>query len=391
MDHEALAHWFKGYVLLSIKGRHLERLLNRMMRQRFEVWNVVPLSAEEVQLCLAVADFFRLRLLLKETSCRVRILKKVGLPFALKQMGKNIGFYGGAVLFALLLYIGSSMIWTVDIEGITQPEQKEEVRAILADLGVAPFKFKQVAATPDEVKRAVMNQLEEATWVGFEYDGTAARLKVVLKALPESPKAVPYGNLVAKKKAVVRNFLVESGTAMVKPHQLVRPGDILVRGELSSGENNKRVPAKGEVWGEVWYIGEISVPLEQKRTVLTGLQQKNYYLQVGPFHIKIWGFKEPPFEEFSRSSEEHRLSIRSYTLPLAIIEENIMEADQVTQKLGKDQALDLGIRLAREKIMAQLEEGAEIVDENILKKEFDNGKVYIKIHYSVLEEITKRN
>lgn len=68
-----------------------------------------------------------------------------------------------------------------------------------------------------------------------------------------------------------------------------------------------------------------------------------------------------------------------------------MESYQVTERLDKKEAEALGLRLAREKMRAQLDDEAEIVDENILKKEYDSGKVYIKIHYSVIEEISKRN
>lgn len=391
VDHQALVYWLRGYVLIKIKGKYIERLLNRMMIERFDLWNVVPLSDREVEVCLTTTDFFKLRPLLKETSCQMQIIKKIGLPFTLRQLGQNKGYYAGALIFVILLYLGSNFIWTVEIEGLSSPEQKKEVQELLADLGIAPFKLKQKAAPPDEVKRAVLGQFEEATWAGFEYEGTTARLKVVLKSLPEQPEAVPFGNLVAAKKAVVRDLLVESGTPLVKPHQLVRPGEVLVLGEIGSGETSKQVPAKGKVWGEVWYMGQISIPMEQKRTVLTGEVMDNYYLRLGPFQFKIWGFGQEPFASFSRFTEEHPLSVWSYKLPIAIVKEKLMESYQVTERLDKKEAEALGLRLAREKMRAQLDDEAEIVDENILKKEYDSGKVYIKIHYSVIEEISKRN
>ncbi|MDQ0339638.1 hypothetical protein J2S00_002426 [Caldalkalibacillus uzonensis] len=388
VNNEEMVYWWQGYVLIIIKGKRLERLINRMMYQRLSAWDLVRLSEEEAQVCITVPDFFRLRTLLKETGCRIRIVKKAGLPFMLKRMRPQAGLYAGAVLFLAMLYLFSSMIWSVEIEGVSVPEQEAQLRATLADLGVKPWNFKFRVAEPSEIKRQVMERLDHVTWVGFGYKGTTAYLKVVEKTLPEVSEKVYPRDLVAKKKAVIHDLFVESGTPKVKPNQYVRPGDLLVSGKIGREDQPQQTAAKGKVWGEVWYVSEIRVPLKQQKAVLTGEQQGRYYLHVGPYKLKVWGFGKIPFDDYVIRDQTYSFSIGAYTLPVAWTIEEVHAARQTELTLEKKEATELGIKLARDKMAAKLPEDAQIVEENILKKSLDSGKVYIKIHYSVIEEIS---
>lgn len=47
----------------------------------------------------------------------------------------------------------------------------------------------------------------------------------------------------------------------------------------------------------------------------------------------------------------------------------------------------LGVELSRVNIYRNLQSEAVIIEENVLRKNIENGKVYIKMHYTVIEEI----
>src|SRR5690606_35191365 len=118
---------------------------------------------------------------------------------------------------------------------------------------VKPGKFKFLVDDPLEIKSNMMEAIPEVTWVGFQFQGTKAILKVVEKTNPEMREKVSPRHLVAKKKAIIHDIFVEQGEPRVKPNQYVRPGELLVSGIIGSGENQQIVPAKGKVLGEVWY------------------------------------------------------------------------------------------------------------------------------------------
>lgn len=251
MGNQEMIHWWQGYVIIKVRGKKIERLINRMMNKRFAAWDMKRTSEDEAQFAITIKDFFQLRLLLKETGCRVHVLKRVGLPFLFRKIKRRLGFFGGAIAFCLLLYMLSNVIWTVQIEGTKYPENEVILKQELAKLGVKPGAFKFKAEEPKVIQRTIMERLPEVTWVGFKFNGTIAQVKVVEKTVPEIKKGTNPRHLVAKKKAIVYDIFVEQGKPMVKQNQYVQPGDILVSGQLGTEEEPKIVSAKGKVLGEV--------------------------------------------------------------------------------------------------------------------------------------------
>lgn len=382
-----MIHWWEGYVVVKVRGKRLERLINRMMNQRLAAWNISRTDEEEAQFSITVKDFFQIRSLLKETGCQVRVIKKVGLPFFMKKIKRRIGLFGGVVAFCLLLYLFSMMIWNVEIEGVTLPENEHQLRQELAKMGVQPGKFKFQVEERIALQRRIMEAIPDATWVGFQFNGTTALLKVVEKTLPEIKEATNPRHLVAKKKAIIYDLFVEKGQPMVKPNQFVKPGDLLVSGIIGTEEQPSIVSATGKVLGEVWYEGNISVPLIQHHVMLTGEQKKKYYLKLGPLSLKVWGFGSTSFEQFETNQDTYSLGREGWTFPVSWMTEQIEETQMEKKKLTEKDAFKLGVELSRENIYRNLQTEAVIIEENVLRKKIENGKVYIKMHYTVIEDI----
>lgn len=387
MGNQEMIHWWQGYVIIQVSGNKLERLINRMMNKRLSAWNIIRSNQNAAQVSITLKDFFQLRTLLKETGCQIKILKRVGLPFLLQKMKKRRGLAGGLVAFCLLFYILSMMIWTVEIEGVSVPENEHYIRQELAEMGVKPGKFRFQVADRETLHRRIEDMIPGAAWVGFQFNGTTAQLKVVEKALPEVKKATNPRNLVAKKKAIIHDIFVEEGQPVVKPNQYVKQGDLLVSGVLGTEEEPKIVSAKGIVLGEVWYESNITIPIAQKRSTLTGEGMKRYYLNLGPFSLKVWGFGKIPFDEYEQEKDAYSFSFKEWDMPISWAEEQIQETSETEVRYTEEEAFQLGVKLSRENMYRKLQPEAEIKEENVLRKRTENGKVYIKMHYTVIEEI----
>jgi similar to stage IV sporulation protein len=280
------------------------------------------------------------------------------------------------------------MTWSVQVEGVKLPQDEHMIRTTLEDLGVEPWTFKRRAAESTTIRREIADRLPNVTWVGFEYRGTVANVKVVEKTLPDLPEPTSPRHLVASKKAVIHDIFVEEGQPLVKPNELVRAGDVLVSGIIGSENAPQIVSADGQVFGEVWYETNLTLPLDVERTVLTGERKDRYYLQVGPLSVPVWGIGDPEFDKYKIQDREYAFSIREWTFPLAFKKEELLASKQVIQNLTEEEELQLGSRLSRQKLLSTLDGEVEIEDENILKKRIEHGKVYIKTHYTVIEDIT---
>lgn len=383
-----MAFWLQGYVTVKIKGERLERLINRMMNQRFEAWNIQRSSPDEAVFSITVAHFFKLRELLKQTDCKAVVLKRVGLPFFLRRVRRRAGLATGLALFFLTLYILSNMVWSIEIEGVKLPENEIAIREELAKLGVKQGAFKFRLEDGATIQRKLMQVLPSTTWIGYELVGTKAQITVVEKTLPNIPQPTNPRHLIAKKKAIVYDLFVEKGVPQVKPNQFVHPGDILVSGFIGREESPEIVSAKGIIWGEVWYEGKVSVPLEQQRTQITGERRTKRYLTLWNYPIKIWGFGKISYDSYRTIDHDKQLSIGDWTFPIGIRDVDIYETVNVTSEITEDEAIEIGKHIAREELMRKLDLTAEIAEENILRKHTENGKVYIKMHFTVIEDIT---
>jgi similar to stage IV sporulation protein len=384
-----MIYWWEGYIIVKVRGNRIERLINRMMSHRLSAWDMVRTSEDEAQFSIVIGEFLLLRSLLKETGCRTKIIHKAGLPFLLRRMRRRTGLYGGAIAFALLLYVLSSIIWSVQIEGVQLPENQQLIRQQLAELGVKPGAFKFKAVDGITIKETLMDELPGVTWVGFKYTGTVAHLKVIEKTLPDIQKKTNLRHLVAKKKAIVHDFFVEKGQSMVKLNQYVKPGDILISGIIGTENKQEIVSATGQVFGEVWYESNISVPFKQKRAVLTGDEQKSYYVKVGSIAIKLWGFGKIEYEHYKVDENLYPLRWKNWVSPIAVLVKSFSATEKVEVTLSEHEAIEVGLEMGRTNLYQKLQPGAELKEENVLRKRIENGKVYIKMHYTVIEEITR--
>jgi similar to stage IV sporulation protein len=66
-----------------------------------------------------------------------------------------------------------------------------------------------------------------------------------------------------------------------------------------------------------------------------------------------------------------------------------METEPQMLKLTLEQAIELGKQVARQDVLRQAEKDATIADEKVLQIKEENGKVYLSMHYTVIEDITQ--
>jgi len=90
-------------------------------------------------------------------------------------------------------------------------------------------------------------------------------------------------------------MFVEEGEPRVEIHDLVKPGQILVSGEIGKEGETKLVPAKGEIYGEIWYRSDVVLPLESRFQVFSGKEARSRFLQLGKISIPLWSAEKIRF------------------------------------------------------------------------------------------------
>ncbi|MDQ0156337.1 sporulation protein YqfD [Robertmurraya andreesenii] len=381
-------YYFSGYVTVKVTGQGLERFLNHLTRKGIYIWDVKKHGPESLTLKLALDDVKEIRPIVRGTECKVEFLRRTGIPFFIKRMLKNSGFLIGAFLFSAIIFLLSNTIWGIEIKG-ADPATEHKIKKELDRIGVKTGKLRFLVEEPEGIQRAITNSIDEITWVGVELQGTTYHLQVVEKTIPEKPEEYGPQNLVATKKAVIVDMFVEEGQPKVEIHDHVKPGQILVSGEIGKEGETKTIAAKGEVFGETWYRSEVSLPLKSSFQVFNGNEKRKHYLKFGDWPIQVWGYGELPYKQFKMEEEEKQFQFLKWKLPITYVEETYRESEQLAKVYSEQEAIEVAKEMARKDIKNGLPEDARIKGEKILRQTTQNGKVYLSIHFQVIENIAK--
>lgn len=380
--------YFGGIVTVKTSGQGIERLINLLTRNGIHVWRVKSHGNEAVTFNMKLTDVKKMRVVVRNSDCKIEFLRRTGLPFLRKRILKNSGFIVGALSCLIVIFLLSNMVWDIEIKG-ADPATEHKIRKELNEIGIKKGKLQLFVGNAESIQRKLTNSIEEITWVGVELIGTTYELQVVEKNEPDKPEYLSPRHLVAKKKAIIVDMFVEDGQPVVNVHDHVKPGQLLVSGIIGKEGQTKTIPAKGEIYGETWYMAKVELPLKSTFQVFNGNEKRKSYLKLGNWQIPIWGFGKVDYKKFETESNETKIRFLKWELPIAYINETIRESEQVTKIFSNDEAFDVAKIRARNTIKSSLTENDKIKGEKVLHKSVENGKVSISIHFQIIENIAE--
>ncbi|MGI6129499.1 MAG: sporulation protein YqfD, partial [bacterium] len=237
--------WLQGQVLVRVEGKEAERLLNQCLARGIYLWDIRRREGI-LYFRLSSRAFLRLRPLVRNLRVKVRIVEKMGLPFFVRTFKRRRMLAAGGLIFLFLLYLWSSCVWSVQIQGVGHEAQRTELEQLLISRGVVRGIFKDKIDL-STIEHEVLTQFPELAWARAYFIGTRFVLNVVPKLPP--PELATPGHLAARKNGLVLDVLVLAGRPLVDKGASVKAGDVLVLGE----QGRRPVQAKGRVLARVWH------------------------------------------------------------------------------------------------------------------------------------------
>lgn len=378
----------KGYVKIHVKGNDIESFVNELAVQHMSVWSIRRLDEHCVELYIVIADFFRLRPILKQTGSRTRVIERHGLPFLLKKLERRKLFVAGFAVFLIGLFLLSSLVWSINVEG----NESLSERVILTEankLGIAPFQWKFKLGDTEVLARELTKRLSGVAWVGVEVRGTRIHIEIVEAQLPEPKPLRSPRHLVSTSDAVITAITAEKGRAVVRINERVKRGDILISGVLGEEETTQIVVADGFVRGIVWHEFRIRIPLTVKHKVMTGESKTKRHLIIGNRALQVSGYGRLSFEQYETQQERSELRWRKKSLPFGWLVEHVREVREEQQKMDKEEAVQLGLQLAQDELITKLGKEVIIHEQKVLHESVESGKVYMKVLFVVEQNIVQ--
>lgn len=378
------SRWFRGYVTFRLKGPGLEKLLNKIAALDIVLWEIERLTSDEVIARLELAEFRRLRPLLRGSQVKLTIFDRHGLPFFLKRIRPRLFFLGGMLCCLVLIIYFAGFIWFIEISGgESLPSSELEALAKEAGLYVG---VKKKAFSPQKLETKLLTRFDSLVWAQVVIKGVKTEIKLVERTQPEVDHAT-QGHIYADKAGLITEILVLRGTVRVQEGETVQKGDLLISGEYYDAKGQKQFGrADGIIKARVWYRSFGEAAFREWEALKTGVRHNRYLLRLGPFVLPLG--KSRSLSNHLKSEKEWCLSLGRAMFPLAWTKVVYEEVQYFAKPLSQEAARKLALQAAWQRLRDAGIEGQRILQERVVEDPIlDQDGLRISLFVEVKEEI----
>ncbi|MFA7147650.1 MAG: sporulation protein YqfD [Syntrophomonadaceae bacterium] len=351
-----------GTIKVALKGKNQEKIINMASSRGIYIWDIKK-SGDDLNFKVRTSGLKALQSISEENGYDLDVTEKQGLPFYRNLFRRRLGFFTGALIFVLALYIMSSFVWFVEVNGNKKVETSKIILTAAKHgvyQGAAKWNFSRI-----EVEEAMLRDLGELSYVKLDIRGVKARIQVVEKILPKTDISGPC-HIVATRDGVIEEVLALEGQASVKTGDVVKKGDILISGVVfpekspyivSSEEEEKEeepeqeaytVRARGQVKARVWYEGYGECRLHEEKLVLSGRKLSKIYIETPWKTFFVKGQREKTYPLYEQ--EVKKRIVKSPPGEFGFFQVELKEKTKKTRDFTAKEA----VKIAREQAMKTL-------------------------------------
>lgn len=385
-------NFFRGYVIISVEGLTLERLLNLAATNNIYLWDIKRHSNIMIEMKTTLLGFKELKSIVKKVGCKIEISQKKGLPFLSQKLKERKMLAIGFVLFCIIIFLLTSTILKIEVIGNEQTS-KENLIAFLESNDIKRGKNKY-KIDKEEIKQKLLNEFDYFSFVSLEIKGTVLTIEIKEQDLPPEKvdRSLPC-NLVAKQKGVIVKITTKNGKDLVEKGDVVEEGQLLITGMIDNEFNDEimLVHAEGDVLALTRYSNVIESYIIKKEEKFTGKTYKQKGLKIKDKGLKF--FKgEIPFENYKEEIVEKNIfNFENYDInfPVKTINYVYKEFELKETKQNLDFLKKAAQVNSIKEINKILPADCQIQSKNVIHQINDNVLI-TKVVVEVIEDIGKK-
>ena len=381
-----LLNYILGYVRITVEGYYIERFINICRNNKIIIWNLKRDKSVQLNLNIGIKDFKKIKKIAKKTKCKVKIIKKKGLPFLFNRYKKRKIFFGFLLLILVLIGISSNFIWNIEIK-IENAEQLDNIYEDITSAGLETGKMKNKINTKEIINQIRLKR-NDIAWMGIELKGTNAIVKLVkAESKPDIVDEEDYCNIVSDKVGVITKINAKNGTLAVNVGDTVKVGTVLINGWMEGKYTGIRyVHAQGDIEAKVWYTKSTKILYNTTERSETGNIENKYKIKFNNFEINL-SKRVSKFKIYDTIDTEKKFKLFSdFYLPITLIKTTNKEEKEETKNYDFEQAKNLGVQQLEEELNKNITDSNKIVNKNINTYEKEDG-LEVVVTYEVLENI----
>lgn len=328
----------------------------------------------------------------EKTGCSMEVLGRGGLPVFFRRFRRRQVWTAGLLCFAAGLYLLSSFIWTVRVEG-NERLTEEELLSVCGEMGLKPGVWKRRVDT-EAIANGLLLRFSDISWVSVGVEGTDVTIKLAetIEKAERIDRETPC-DIVAAQDGVIVQITAERGTPKVQAGDVVKKGDILISSELIIGlegeeQHTAYTAAEGTITARIWQKLTEEMPLRYKEVVYNGVEKENHSLLFGERELDI--LHPDSGMEWERTMlSERPLALGDFTLPLRFRKEIWKECEILEKTRTMEETKSILEENLRKKTENLLSDYGKIEDIKIRFEEYADG-VRGEAEVTLLERIEEK-
>jgi similar to stage IV sporulation protein len=383
-------YWLRGYVRIKITGRKLEELINLLVDQKIELWDVVRIE-DQLYLNIRLDNLDRVQEYVERHKYELVIINQTGLPIIKDRIINRKFIVIGLIISIISIYLLSSFIFFIEIRGNDRLSASKLIEQ-LANLEVKRGVLKS-SIPQEDLEEIIVQTNRQIAWANLYFEGTKLVVEIVEKKLIDSE--VEPSDIIASKSGVITELIVMRGTPKVAEGDTVKQGDVLISKQVTTTENIKteEVKAAGIVKAKVWYEGYGEATTEKSFNQPTAKEVESLILKYNNKEVAITGPKKKPYQYFKVEETVKSLpQWRSIDLPLEIITRKYIKQKKLQSKRSIERAKEIAKEKAIESILQQVPKEVIIMnsDLKLINIKQEEKLFRVKAVVEVEEDITAR-
>lgn len=364
----------RGKVTIEVQSHLPERFVNLLWRSGAYIKNIHKKSITTIVMDINLKDFDKIEEIAQKSNAKVKIIGRKGITFFLIKIRRRFALVFGVLIFIGLISYLSGFIWKVDIktENNLAPY---EIRQQLTAIGIVPG-IRKTKVNIYEIQEKMIKSNEDIMYLKAQIEGSRLLVSAYEKVPPPSVIAddAPC-NLVAKKDGQVIRVFTSAGTSLVKAGDMVRTGQLIVKGEQGKEGSVYAVHSKGEVYAKTYYDASKEVTFKGVKKERTGNKIENTFIEILGKRIYLKNSLNK-FKSYDKIVENSKI----------IKSETFYETTETKFSLNPQEVIDSTAAELYSKLVQSFDKNVKVIDKKILS-EVNGDKYKVKVLITAEENI----
>ena len=346
----------RGSLQIELRGASIERFLNLCAIHGVSFWGVHTTDVDHYTAWVSVTGYAALRPYARKTGCRVRILRKRGIPFAALRMTRRRVLWVGLISCLVIVWFLSGFVWTIRVEGCGSLSERE-VLELMEQSGLKTGARRSKIHIRD-LRNDVMTRSDKLSYFTVNFKGTQAIIQVWECQHPEEKPEEPQPCDVASGlTGIVSALRVKTGHAAVKVGDTVQAGDLIARGTIVNEHDETDITllhAEAEADLRTWYTLRTAVPAELM--ILTEEAPKNARtsLILGRQRIPLGRIEKNTLPWYDKQINTHYLTLHpDFRWPIGLAREMLLQCTGDRAAVSRESLADVLERRMTERLLAE--------------------------------------